>query len=161
VINFKKYHSNKVFLIKSELSQLQIINEILDKYNNYRQIPLPTEIDKSCKIVKGLNLDDYIRDPRKFTDIKIYFNPNVLSYLVDLTQNMFSKQKFEDDMSLSNYSSVVDFYKKLDMMKVHNISNKNLVLCEDLQNADNSFSAKKKKMEIITKIKKDLLKCST
>lgn len=160
IINFKKYHSNKIFLIKSTMSQLTIIKSILDNYNNYKQIPTPLEVDKSCKLICNLNLNDYIENQNSFSDVKIYFNPNVLSHLENLTQNMFCKQKVEDDTSLSNYSYIVDFYNDLKKLKIHNIVNtcdKNTKVHEDILNSDKSFSNKQKNIQIIMKIKEKIL----
>lgn len=156
VMNFKKYHSNKIFLIKSKMNQSEIIKKILDNYNNYRQILNPIDVDKSCKLVKNLNLNDYFENPNNFPDVKIYFNPNVLSHLVDLTQNMFCKQKFEDDTTLSNYSYVTDFYNDLNKLKTHNVNNvKTIKLHNDIKNSDKSFDIKQKNVQIIMKIKKE------
>lgn len=161
VMNFKKYHSNKIFLIKSKLTQSEIIKNVLDHYNNYRQIPNPIDVDKSCKLVKNLNLIDYFENPNNFPDVKIYFNPNVLGHLVDLTQNMFCKQKFEDDTTLSNYSYVVDFYNDLTKLKTHNIANntKIIKLHDDIKKSDDSFRIKQKNVQIIMKIKEDCASC--
>lgn len=158
VMNFKKYHSNKIFLIKSKLSQLEIIKKILDNYNNYRQIPNPITVDKSCKLIKNLNLIDYMENPTNFPDIKLYFNPNVLGHLNCVIQNMFSKQKVEDDMTLSNYSYVVDFYNDLSKLKTYDVVNINPIkIHEDLHMSDLSLIVKHKKSQIIMKIKEDLL----
>lgn len=158
VMNFKKYHTNKIFLIKSEMSQLQIIQSILDSYNNYRQILSPNACDNKCKLVKNLKLHDYMRNPNNYPNIKIYFNPNVLGHLVDLTQNMFCKQKFETDTSLSNYSYVIKFYDELNNLKTYSVNNKyNSEIDENIAESEKSFNQKYEKLQFIKKLKEKLL----
>ena len=156
-MNFKKYHANKIFLIQSEMSQLEIIRLILDNYTNYRQIPEPSICDNKCKLVKNLRLTDYINSPSKYPNIKIYFNPNVLSHLADLTQNMFCKQKFESDTSLSNYSYVVKFYEELKNLKTHSFKNTdNVKINENIKESQKSFEQKHKKIQLVNRIKEEL-----
>lgn len=158
IINFKKYHSNKIFLIKSKMSQLDIIKEILKNYNNQKQIPNPIVLDKSCELISNLNLNDYIENSTHFLDVKIYFNPNILGHLENMTQNMFSKKKTEDNLSLLNYNHIVSFYNELKKLKIHNISNiKNKKVNNDILNSEKSFQNKQKNIEILMKIKKELI----
>jgi hypothetical protein len=155
VLNFKKYHSNKIFLIESTLSQLEIIQKIITYYNDYKQIPNLNLIDNSCKIIKNIRINDYIDNYKDYPKIKIYFNPNVLSYLTDLTQNMFCK-KYVEDNTLSNYTYVVNFYDENEKTKKCT-SYKNRQLSEkSVDETTMSFTNKHKNLQILNKIKSQI-----
>jgi hypothetical protein len=159
IVNFKKYHSNKIFLIKSKMSQLDINRGILDHYTNYRYIPCPTQIDKSCKLVIKTNISDFMLSLNKDPCVKIYFNPNVLKYLIEIVTNLFIKQKINEDTTLSDISQVVKFYNDLGKIKknVVNISD-NIPNSEDDINTSNlSLKSKINNIKTILKIKNELL----
>jgi hypothetical protein len=158
IVNFKKYHSNKIFLIKSKMSQVDINRSILEYYSNYRYIPNPTQIDKSCKLIINTNISDFLLSSNKDSNVKIYFNPNVLKYLFEVCTNLFIKQKIEEDTTLSDISQVVKFYNDLDKMK-HEIIKIHVSASEledDITISDLSLKSKMSNIKTVLKIKKEL-----
>lgn len=160
VMNFKKYHSNKIFLISSTKSQLEIINKINDHYLNTEEIPNPLDIDKSCKIVSNLNVAEFMRNPNN--NIKLYFNPNVLSYFTDTTCNMFQKKKnpnVEYNSMKSEYLTLIDFYDQLKSIKHIKLKLQQKNKDEDLIECEKSFEQKNNHKKIISTIKQRLIEC--
>lgn len=153
-INFNKYHSNKLFLIESTKTQLEINKFILDYYSNYKEIPSPLKIDKFCKIINNLNLNNYFDNPELFKNIKIYFNPNVINYITDTTESFFSTQKNEKNSSLTNYSCVVQFYEEINKIPVSTLNFQLFLKINDsIKESEESFAKKYSKMNMITQIK--------
>jgi len=160
IVNFKKYHLNKIFLIDSQLSQLEINQNILNYHMNYKQIPLPNIIDNSCKIIKGLTFYDYMQNTSLFTNLKIYFNPNVLSHMIDITPSFFSKKPTENDLTFNNYLYISNFYDELNKIPQFIIKNKKKYEKNtELIESEKSFQIKINKLNTMSKIKSDLLQC--
>lgn len=165
ITNFKKYHANKLLLIKSNLTQSEIIKQIAEYFYNYKQIPIPNVIDENCLIVKELDLVKYFYNQSAYPNVKIYFNPNITNYIEDATPNMFFKKtqnNENDNDTLKKYEIVKNFYEELDeiatitiLPKKYQKSNEQHILDE----VDNNFKRKKGIMKNTTEIKNDCFMC--
>lgn len=160
IINFKKYYANKIFLIESKISQQQINNNIIEYYNEFEEIPTPDIIDTQYKIINNINATTYMLNYNSDKNIKIYFNPNIKTYLKETSVNMFTNTKSEDTSIDHKILLNLEFYNKLQQNKK---SKKHLEFehkNNDINKANKNLTNKIKNTEHLYNVKTCLSKCT-
>jgi hypothetical protein len=100
VSNFKRYHTGKVLLCKSNMSQKDINIKTLKYFQKYNSIPLATKIDADCKMIKMqsycfVKIYDQLNDNKKeiFNNVVIFFTNEVSKNLLKYKSSFFSEKK--------------------------------------------------------------------
>ena len=105
VSNFKRYHTGKVLLCKSNMNQKDINVSTLKYFQKHSNIPLATKIDANCKMIKVQSYHfakvyDQLNDNKKeiFNNVVIFFTNEVSRNLLKYKRSFFSEKK-EDYVS--------------------------------------------------------------
>lgn len=97
VTNFKKYHMGKVFLAVSNLTQEEINIKTMKYYIKNGIIPLPSEIDNTCKKI-NMQVYQFIKDlcqmsktdKKIFNNVVLFFTGESGKYLVKYQKSFFA-----------------------------------------------------------------------
>lgn len=110
VTNFKRYHMGKVILAKSNLTQGEINKKTLEYFNENNNIPIPTKIDKSVKIINVQvyqfikHYDSLDKDKRKiFNNIVVFFTGEVEKNLSRNNRSFFTTDKKKSSDNNNTY----------------------------------------------------------
>ena len=115
IFNFKKEYTNKLFFVKSKLTQKKINKKSMKFYEKESHMILPHDLDKKCKLIKlspYLLFEIIIEHPEYFTNYKIMFNNNAI--IKKITTNIFIDECDDDKITLSKYDIT---YYQLDLYK--------------------------------------------
>ena len=113
IFNFKKEYTNKLFFVKSKLTQKKINKKSMKFYDKKSFMISPLKLDKECKLI---NLSPYLLfeiisvHPEYFVNYKIMFNNNAIvnNSLSNIFVEIIKKEKISK-YDISYYS--LDLYE--------------------------------------------------
>lgn len=104
LFNFKKSYTNKIFFVKSKVSQKKINKKSMKFYNKKSYMISPIELDTNCKLI---NLSPFLLfeiitiHPEYFTNYKIMFNNNAIvkkiisNIFIDVVSHHDTKSQYD------------------------------------------------------------------
>lgn len=165
VTNFKKTSLGKCYLVASDLSQVNINQITLEKFNTSKEIPSANEIDPNSKIIKCISIYQFINTYSIMSnEDKIFFQNFKIMYTNSVTNNLetktfdyfnFEKENIKTNNNNGKYNTSffkIPEYKLTDSQ--HNLLSKyeNNFKQESLKIIKNiSDSINKKNLEVINK----------
>jgi hypothetical protein len=138
IFNFKKEYTNKLFFVKSKLTQKKINKKSMKFYDKNSYMILPIDLDKNCKLIKlspFLLFEIIIEHPEYFTNYKIMFNNNAI--IKKTMSNIFIDDCVDDDTiskyDVSYYSLNVYKFDDLEIKFINEFNKHKLTLSQSFK----------------------------